>query len=236
MSKHHPRQWAIVTDVERPAAEGVAALAALPTTQIADCGGPVGVVGPGLQHVGGGADVCGVALTVWTKPGDILYVLKAPDLAAAGDVMVVDGGGRLDAAVLGDFVADGLRTAGAVGVVVDGAVRDVDGLDEVGLPVFARGAHPATGSVDGPGALNVAVTLGGVVVHPGDVIRADRSGVVVVPRDGVDDVVALTRAVDERERQWRAAIDGGATLAAATGLDDAIAAKRSGAGFDAPLP
>ena len=151
MSKSHPQQWAIVTDDQRPAPASVAALAAFPSTQIADCGGPVAVVGPGIARLAGATGFCGPALTVWTKPGDILFVLKAPDLARAGDVLVVDGGGRTDAAVLGDIVSSVLDRAGVVGTVVDGAVRDLDGIDDVGTPTFARNAHPATGSNEGPG-------------------------------------------------------------------------------------
>ncbi len=234
MSKSHPQQWAIVTDDHRPDPASVAALAALPTTQLADCGGPVGIVGPGIRRMAGGGDFCGPALTVWTKPGDILYVLKAPDLARPGDVLVVDSGGRTDAAVLGDIVSGVLSRAGVVGTVVDGAIRDVDGIDEVGTPTFARAAHPATGSTEGPGAINVTVQVGGVVVHPGDVVRGDASGVVVVAREHLDEVVALARAVDDRETAWLATIRGGASLAAATGVDDVIREKRQGAGIELP--
>ena len=139
------------------------------------------------------------AVTVWTKPGDILFVLKAVDLVAPGDVLLIDGGGREDAAVIGDIVGKALADLGCVGLVVDGAIRDVDGIDAVGLPAFARGAHPATGSNTGPGAINVPVQCGGVTVSPGDVVHADGSGVVVVPRERLAEVVALARAVDERE-------------------------------------
>ena len=234
MSKSHPQQWAIVTDDHRPDPAAVSAIAALPTTQLADCGGPVAVVGPGIARVAGGGEFCGPALTVWTKPGDILFVLKAPDLARPGDVLVVDGGGRTDAAVLGDIVSGVLSRAGVVGTLVDGAIRDVDGIDEVGTPTFARGAHPATGSNDGPGAINVTVQVGGVVVRPGDVVRGDASGVVVVPREHLDDVVALARAVDDRETAWLESIRAGGSLAAAVGIDDVIAQKRQDVG--APLP
>jgi regulator of RNase E activity RraA len=234
MSKSHPQQWAIVTDDHRPDPSAVAAIAALPTTQLADCGGPVAVVGPAIGRVAGGADFCGPALTVWTRPGDILFVLKAPDLARPGDVLVVDGGGRTDAAVLGDIVSGVLSRAGVVGTVVDGAVRDVEGIDEVGTPTFARGAHPATGSNDGPGAINVTVQVGGVVVRPGDVVRGDASGIVVVPREHLDEVAALGRAVDERETVWLATIREGATLSAATGIDEVIRRKRQGAGVELP--
>lgn len=234
MSRAHPEQWAIHESVDRPDPSLVAALAELSTTQIADSGAPVGIVGPALRRLAGGREVCGPAVTVWTKPGDILFVLKATDLVAAGDVLVVDGGGREDAAVVGDIVGQTLADLGCVGLVVDGAVRDVDGLGEVGLPTFARTAHPATGSNQGPGAINVAVQCGGVGVRPGDVVRADSSGVVVVPRERLAEVVAATRVVAERETAWRAAIAGGQRLPAATGIDDLLAAARRQ--DDPPVP
>jgi len=234
MSKSHPDQWFIGTEVERPDAAVVAELAELATTQVADCAGPVGVVGPGIHRLAGGSGMCGPAVTVWTKPGDILFVLKAVDLVAEGDVLVIDGGGRNDAAVIGDIVGKTLADLGCAGLVVDGAVRDVDGLDAAGLPTFARGAHPATGSNTGPGAINVPVQCGGVTVRPGDVVRADGSGVVVVPRERLAEVVGLTRAVDERETAWRAAIAGGESLPSATGIDALLAEQR--ARDEPPLP
>jgi 4-hydroxy-4-methyl-2-oxoglutarate aldolase len=234
MSRGHAQQWTVVEAIERPPAEAVAALAGFATTQIADCGGPVGVVGPGLGRIAGGAEFCGPAVTVWTKPGDILFVLKMPDVTQRGDVVAVDGGGRADAAVLGDIIAGALVRRGVVGVVVDGAVRDVEGIDEVGLPTFARGTHPATGSNEGPGALNVPVQVGGVVVHPGDVVRGDASGVVVVPREHLDTVIAMTRTVEQREVAWRQAVADGVSIAAATGADAVIAERRDAAAT--PLP
>ncbi|HTQ91965.1 MAG TPA: RraA family protein [Streptosporangiaceae bacterium] len=222
MSKSHPEQWTVRQVAERPEKSLVTALREFATTQIADCGGPVAVVAPPLRHLAGGAQLCGPAVTVWTKPGDILYVLKAVDLIAPGDVLVVDGGGRPDAAVIGDIAGQALAGLGCDGLVVDGAVRDLDGLDEVGLPTFAAGSHPATGSNQGPGAINVVVQCGGVTVRPGDVIRGDASGLVVVPREHLAPVLAMTQAVADRERDWRQAIAGGASLPAATGIDDLI--------------
>ena len=216
MSRSHPEQWTINEKADRPDPSLVAALRGLSTTQIADSGAPVGVVGPALRRLAGGAEVCGPAVTVWTKPGDILFVLKATDLVAPGDVLVVDSGGREDAAVIGDIVGQTIADLGRV-----------DGLDAAGLPTFARTAHPATGSNQGPGAINVPVQCGGVAVHPGDVVRADSSGLVVVPRDRLADVVAAARAVAERETAWRAAIAGGQSLPAATGIDDLLAAVRA---------
>ncbi|SDX28761.1 Regulator of RNase E activity RraA [Geodermatophilus africanus] len=234
MSRGHAQQWTVVEAIERPPAEVVAALAGFATTQIADCGGPVGVVGPGIGRIAGGAEFCGPAVTVWTKPGDILFVLKMPDVTRPGDVVAVDGGGRADAAVLGDIISGALVRGGVVGVVVDGAVRDVEGIDEVGLPTFARGTHPATGSNEGPGAINVPVQVGGVVVHPGDVVRGDASGVVVVPREHLDTVIAMARTVEQREVAWRQAVADGVSIAAATGADAVIAERRNAAATHLP--
>ena len=234
MSGTHPDQWSVNDLVDRPDPALVAELAQYSTTQIADTGGPVGVVGPALRRLAGGTEVCGPAVTVWTAPGDIVFVLKAVDSVARGDVLVVDSGGREDAAVVGDIVGATIADLGCAGLVVDGAVRDVDGLDAVGLPTFARAAHPATGSKQGPGAINVVIQCGGVTVRPGDVVRADGSGLVVVPREHLATVVALTRVVAEREDAWRGAIAGGESLPSATGIDDLIASLRDGDGR--PLP
>lgn len=222
MSKSHPEQWTINEVTERPERSLVTALREFDTTQIADCGGPVAIMAPPLRHLAGGTQLCGPAVTVWTRPGDILYVLKAPDLIQPGDVLVVDGGGRADAALIGDIAGQALSGLGSDGMVVDGAVRDLDGLDAVGLPTFAAGAHPATGSNQGPGAINVVVQCGGVTVRPGDVVRGDASGLVVVPREHLAAVLAMTQAVADREDGWRQAIAGGTSLAAAAGLDDLI--------------
>jgi regulator of RNase E activity RraA len=234
MSTSHPRQWTIRETVDRPDAQLVAELGRYPTTQIADSGGPVAVLGPAIAHRAGDVELCGPAATVWTKPGDILFTLKSPDVVRPGDVVVIDGGAREDAAVVGDILSATLSQLGCAGVVVDGAVRDLDGIDEVGLPVYARCAYPTTGSIQGPGALNVTIQCGGVVVEPGDVIRADRSGVVLVPAGHVEEVLRLTRAVAQREVEWRAAVEAGATLPGATGVDDLIAQLRDAVETPAP--
>ena len=222
MSKSHPEQWTIREVAERPDRSLVTALREFATTQIADCGGPVAVVAPPLRHLAGGTQLCGPAVTVWTRPGDILYVLKAVDLMTAGDVLVVDGGSRSDAAVIGDIAGQALAGLGCGGLVVDGAVGDLDGLDAAGLPTFALGAHSATGSNQGPGAINVVVQCGGVTIRPGDVVRGDASGLVIVPTEHLAQVIAMTEEVANRETGWRQAIADGASLPAATGIDHLI--------------
>jgi 4-hydroxy-4-methyl-2-oxoglutarate aldolase len=223
MSRWHPEQWTIERDVPRPPADVVAELARYPTTQIADCGGPVAVVGPGITALTPATEVCGPALTLWTKPGDILFVLKSPDLVRPGDVVVIDGGGHTDAALIGDIIGGDIHRRGGVGLLVDGVVRDLEGLREAGLPTFARGTHPATRSNEGPGALNVVIQFGGVTIAPGDVVRADSSGIVVVPARHAAMVLELTRAVAEKEDSWRREMATGASIAQVLGIDARIA-------------
>ncbi len=204
------------------------ALREFATTQIADCAQVRSRSWPRrcVTLVAAAAQLCGPAVTVWTKPGDILYVLKAVDSIVGGD----DAGGltaacKLDAAVIGDIAGQALADRGGGDeVVVDGAVRDLDGLDAVGLPTFALGAHPATGSNQGPGAINVVVQCGGVTVRPGDVVRGDASGLVVVPTEHLARVLALTQ--DGRQSREEEVAAGHRPrhepLPAATGIDDLI--------------
>lgn len=229
MSKSHPQQWQIVTQVDRPDPASVAALARFPTTQIADSAGPVSVVDPPIRWLAGGTEICGPAVTLWIRPGDILFLLKSPDLVTEGDVLIIDGGGREDAAVVGDIVSGYLAQRVCRGIIVDGAVRDTDGIDEVGLPVFGRNTYPTTGSNVGPGAINVPIQCGGVAVHPGDIVRADRSGVVIVPKDQVADVLAATQVVADREAGWRSALADGSNISTVMGLDEQIDRLRAAA-------
>lgn len=221
----HPQAWTIEQGGERPDPELVAALAGFPTTQIADASNPanpVRVLAGGIRKVAGQGEVCGPAYTVWTSPGDLLFMIRCTELARPGDVLIVDGGGREDAALMGEIFSALLKERGCVGAVVDGAVRDLDGIDEVGLPVFARHVYPATDTKEGPGAINVPVTCGGVDIRPGDIVRADASGVVVIPAEAAADVLAGARAVHEREQHWLAETAKGRTLTEVLGVEDAF--------------
>lgn len=225
----HPQAWTIAQGAPRPDPGLVRALAQIPTTQLCDASDGVQVVSGTIRRVAGTAEVCGVAATVWTRPGDLLFMIKATELVQPGDVLVVDGGGRSDAALMGEIFSALLRRRGCAGAVVDGAVRDLDGIEEVGLPVFARHVHPATDTNEGPGAVNVPVDCGGVRVSPGDIVRADVNGVVVVPAGIAADVLVAAQAVAAREQQWLAETATGRTLADVLGVEEMFASGRSGA-------
>lgn len=164
-------------------------LARLTTSDLGDGMDRMGVVHSAIHPFWRGARFQGRALTVWTRAGDNLLVRAALDLIVPGDVLVVNGQGDETRALLGDRMAAKAAGQGAVGVVVDGAVRDVEALEELGLPVFARAVTPAGPYKNGPGYLNVPVAIGGVVVRPGDIVCGDSDGVVVVPPEQLGAVV-----------------------------------------------
>ncbi len=131
----------------------------------------------------------GPACTVKVYPGDNLFVHKALDVVQPGDVLVVDAGGATTNAVLGDLIANKARARGVIGIIIDGLLRDLPGVQETGLPVYARGVTPIGPLHRGPGELNFPISCGGIVVNPGDIIVADTVGVVVVRQDFAEEIL-----------------------------------------------
>ncbi len=137
-----------------------------------------------------GLRLVGPACTIKVFPGDNLMVHKSLDLANPGDVLVIDASSSVMTAVIGDLVSTKARHRGIAGVVVDGLVRDLDGILALGdFPVFARGTTPLGPLHRGPGEVNYPVSVGGIVVNPGDVIVGDADGVVVVPQGSAESLV-----------------------------------------------
>ncbi|GAA1002749.1 methyltransferase [Acrocarpospora pleiomorpha] len=149
----------------------------------------------------------GVALTVRTRPGDNLLVHKALTMISPGDVLVIDAGGDTTNAVIGEIMLRAAVRAGLAGLVVDGAIRDSASLRTGTVPVFARGVTHRGPYKDGPGEINVPVQVGGLLVHPGDVVVGDADGLIAVPLDHLDEIhaVAAGRASAEEIALERAA-------------------------------
>jgi RraA family protein len=151
----------------------------------------------------------GPALTVRVAPGDHLMVQKALDLAEPGDVIVVDAGGLLEVAMIGDIMTTYATERGIAGFVIDGAIRDAADIAARDLPVFARGVTPRGPSRLGSGEIHVTVAVGGMVVQPGDIIVGDADGVVSVPRVDAEEVLAAARVLRSKEETtFRAIAEG----------------------------
>jgi RraA family protein len=120
--------------------------------------------------------MAGTAVTVRTRGGDNLTILRAFEYCRPGDVMVIDCGGDLNNAVVGGILTFYGATIGLSGMVVDGAIRDVAEIRERDFPVYARGVTHRGPYKDGPGEINVPVSIGGMVVNPGDIVVGDQDG------------------------------------------------------------
>ncbi|OYO20852.1 dimethylmenaquinone methyltransferase [Enemella dayhoffiae] len=219
--------WILNAEITRPDRHLVDALGEIETGNLADASPLVQVFPSAIRRLVGDRDFCGPALTVWTNPGDLLYPLRSADLVEAGDVVVIDGGGWTEAALIGEIYAGVVAARGAVGIVVDGAIRDLAGIAEAGIPAYARCAIPGKQTLAGPGSINTAIDCSGVRIEPGDLIRADETGVVVIPRKAAAEVLAAARKVAEAEAGWIAAAREQG-LSGALGLDAVIEANRPG--------
>jgi regulator of RNase E activity RraA len=153
--------------------------------------------------------MCGLAVTVNARPADNLMVHKALQVASAGDVVVVNTCGNTTSAVFGELMCNTAVAAKLGGIVVDGAIRDVEGLAALGFPAFSRTVCAGGCDKDGPGEINVPISCGGAVVMPGDIVVGDREGVVVVPRAHAEEVLSLVNALVQRETKRVAEIKAG---------------------------
>jgi RraA family protein len=195
---------------QRPPRALVAALAEMVTPHLSDnmsrLQGAAAAIRP--MH-GGGAKLAGPAFTVRVPAGDNLMVHKAIDLAAPGDVIVVDAAGVLEQAIIGDIMTSHAAKRGVAGFVIDGAIRDAAELAARPFPVYARGVTHRGPYKNGPGEINVPVSIGGMVVRPGDIIVGDADGVVAVPLADAEAVLAAAREQKKKEEASLAAIAAG---------------------------
>ncbi len=169
------------------------------TTLLCDAMSGFGAMDYRIKPIVPGMKVAGTAFTVNLKAGTALAVIAAVALASKGHVLVISSKGDAANAVFGDLMAQTAIKSGVEGVVIDGLVRDIAQLKQYSLPLFALGAAPAAAVKDGPGQINSPAACGGITVNPGDLIVGDDDGVVVVPRDRIDDVFAAARAKEAAE-------------------------------------
>jgi len=162
--------------------------------------------------------IAGPAVTVVTLDGDWAKPVEAIDRAGPGDVLVIDAGGG-HTAVWGELASWSAHGRQIAGVVIDGAIRDLDAIVELGFPSFSRNVSPNAGEAKGHGEIGVEVVVGGQKVRPGDWIVGDASGVVVIPRERAQEVANRALDVLEHENRVREEIRRGSTLASVQKLE-----------------
>lgn len=204
-----PPALTIRRDWPRPDADMLGRWRGTPSGFAVDALGRAGALAHDIRPVWQAGAFVGSALTVWTTPRDNLAPYAALTVARPGDVMLIATGEAEGFSVVGDLIIGMMRNCGIVAVVTDGLVRDVPGIREVGIPCYARGVSPNSPFKNGPGGVGVPITLGGVVVAPGDIVVGDGDGVVIVPRTRIDEALAALQEVRQKEATMDAAVRGG---------------------------
>jgi len=212
----------IRANFERPPEETVAAFHGVQTGHVVDAMGRRGALSATIKPITTRTNFVGTAVTVWTVPRDNLAPYAAIRFARPGDVLVVATGGDDEVSVFGDIAVGMARNSGIAAVVTDGMVRDIEGLEAVGIPVFARGLSPNSPLKNGPGEIGGRIALGRVSVSAGDIVVGDRNGVVVIPREDAAQALDRLAVVREKERSMEAAVASGAKYPA--WLDDVLGA------------
>jgi regulator of RNase E activity RraA len=160
----------------------------------------------GLHPYHAPSPMAGTAVTVKTRGGDNLAILRAYDYCRPGDVMVVDAGGDLANALVGGIMTFAAASLGLAGMVLDGAIRDVAEIRERTFPVYARGVIHRGPYKDGPGEINVPVTVGGMVVNPGDIVVGDQDGLLAFAPSMAHEIIEKALAQHAKEEATMQAI------------------------------
>ena len=195
-------------EMERPDPETVSGLGRHETPAISDLMNRLYAMEPEIKNMTDpDLRLVGPACTVKVYPGDNLMVHKALDIAQPGDVIVVDTSSSSLTAVLGDLVCTKARHRGVAGFIVDGLIRDLPAIKRLGdFPVFARDVTPKGPLHRGPGEIGYPISCGGIVVNPGDVVVADLNGVVIVPKDISDELLARLDSKAAKESDYVTAV------------------------------
>jgi 4-hydroxy-4-methyl-2-oxoglutarate aldolase len=192
----------VIREIERTSPELVARAADYPSSILADVAGRRGALSSRIAPLAPNMRIAGTAITVEVRPGDNLMIHAAMAIAKPGDVLVIDGKGDESCALMGEIMVSQCMALGIAGVIVDGAVRDIEAIRALGFPMYAIGANPNGPTKLVPGRINWPVSVGGVTVNPGDLVVADADGVVVVEPGKVPAVLdaAKQKLSDETAR------------------------------------
>src|ERR1035437_7863837 len=185
----------------RLSADLLAGYRGLASSSVADAMGRFGFMDPGMRPRSGRA-LCGLAVTVQCRPADNLMVHKALQVATMGDVVVVSTCGNTTSAVFGELMCNTAAAAKLGGIVVDGAIRDVEGITRLGMAAFSRSVCPGSCDKHGPGEINVPISCGGTGV-------GDADGIAVVPRERSAAILELVGQLMDREKKRIAEIAAG---------------------------
>lgn len=215
----------VSTRFDRPDPALVERLGGFSSATIHEAQGRLGALDSAIKPVDHRMSLCGPAFTVQCAPRDNLMLQTAIAFARPGDVVVVSAGAYTEAGSFGDVLANACRSKGLAGLVTDTGVRDTEDLRALGFPVFSRGVCIKGTVKETVGPMCEPITVGGQLVRPGDVIRADADGVVVVRREDAAEVATASRQRVDTEAEFIAAYRSGKSVVELCDLERLWAAK-----------
>ncbi len=192
--------------------ELVRQLAGCSVATIHEALGKIGALDGAIRPLDRGMKLCGRAVTVKCHPADNLMLIKAVSMAAPGDVIVLDAGGCLNAGPFGEVLAVDCQAHHLAGLVTTGSVRDTEAIIRRGFPVFSAGISVRGTAKATLGQINHPISVGGILVYPGDYVLGDADGVVIVPHDRIAEAIAASNAREEKERHVMERLAQGETL------------------------
>ncbi|WP_434053531.1 MAG: RraA family protein [Roseibium sp.] len=208
-----PPVLTIKASMRRPTEQQIASFQGVSTGFVVDALYGGGALSQTITPIGSGRDLncvaAGPALTADCGAADVLAAFAALRYIRPGDVVVSSFAGHTGCAAGGDGLTGMMKNCGAAGFVTDGPMRDYDGIVKVGLPVWCAGITPASPHMSGPGSVGTPIQIGGQEIETGDMIVADRDGVVVIPFERLDEVIANLEKVRAAEQAQDNRVAGG---------------------------
>ena len=215
----------VTTKFDRPDPALIRQLAAHSSATIHEAQGRLGALSSSIKPVDVSMSLCGPAFTVRCAPRDNLMLQVAIAYAQPGDVIVVSAGEYAEAGSFGDVLANACQAKGIAGLVTDTGVRDTAELRKLGFPVFSYSVSIKGTVKETIGPLAEPVLIGGELVRPGDVIRGDADGLVVVRREDLADAIRLSQEREEAEAAYIAAYRAGRNVIDVSNLAAKLEAK-----------
>lgn len=218
----------ICSKINRPDAELVQKFKGIPSSNINDEMNRLYCMSSSISPLNEVESMVGTAFTVKAPIGDNLMFHKALDMAEPGDVIIVDGAGATDRSLAGEIMMTFAAKKGIAGIVVDGALRDLDGIKRCPMPIYAKGVTPQGPFKNGPGEIGVPVCCGGIVVFPGDIIVGDGDGIVVIRPEDAEAVLksAQKKLAIETAKLTKYATEGPDIEAHAERIQKSLEAKK----------
>jgi 4-hydroxy-4-methyl-2-oxoglutarate aldolase len=215
----------MIRNIPRPPHDMPVQFLAFDTATVHEASGGRGALSSRIKPIDPLSQLCGPAVTVACRPGDNLILHQAIYAANPGDVLVVTVGGYEEAGPWGEVMTVAAQARGIAGLIIDGSVRDSRSIIELKFPVFSKSLCIKGTTKDSLGLINHPLIIGGITVHPGDLVLGDADGVVVVARQEIEKVLSACQLRAAKEEKIIAELKNGKSTLELYGLDRILQSK-----------